>query len=86
VTPFGLKRPHDIFHILTDHPRHGCGLVGSGVLRLIDVDRRVSTPETYQFLAFSTDLRKAERVFILKIIFKTFQLSLVDWAGLYPLW
>jgi hypothetical protein len=64
----GLKRPHDIFDILTDHSRHGCGLVGSGVLRLIDVDHRVSTPENYQFLVFNTDLRKAERVFILKII------------------
>ena len=35
-----------------------------GVLRLIDVDRGVSTPEDYQFLAFSAYLRQTERVFI----------------------
>ena len=28
----GFKRPHDLFHILTDYPRHGRGLVGSCIL------------------------------------------------------
>lgn len=59
-----LERPHYTFHVVADHPRHSRGLVGSGVLRLIDIDRGVSTPEDDQFLTFSTDLRQAERVFI----------------------
>jgi hypothetical protein len=59
-----LERLHDIFHILADHPRHSRGLVASGVLRLIEVDRGVFTPEDDQFLAFSVDLCQAEHVFI----------------------
>jgi len=39
--------PADIFHILADDPCHSCGLVGPGVLRLIDVQHRSGSGRVY---------------------------------------
>ncbi len=60
----GLEFSHDTLYILADHPCQGCGLVGSSVLRLVNVNRGTSTPEDDYFLTFSADLSQAKRPFI----------------------
>jgi hypothetical protein len=60
----GLEFLHDTLYILADHPCHGCGLIGSSVLRLVNVNRGTSTPEDDYFLTFSADLSQAKRLFI----------------------
>ena len=40
----GLEFLHDTLYILADHPCQGCGLIGSSVLRFVNVNRGTSTP------------------------------------------
>jgi hypothetical protein len=55
---------HDTLYVLADHPSQGCGFIGSGVLRLVNVNRGISTPEDDDLLTFSADLRQTKRLFI----------------------
>jgi hypothetical protein len=59
-----LEFSHDTLYILADHPCQGCGLVGSGVLRFVNVNRGTSTPEDDYFLTFGADLSQTKRLFI----------------------